>query len=250
MTESSSCCLRCICAIPCIVGLFVGLGYLFKYTSDNGIIPIILLPHNTEWQNRSISNISMLESVALSPFECHKIDVYFFHISPLFLEVKAPKHTGINLTLQGENITDSQIIDVCYAHANHTCSISIGGYDEIYAFVSLDSANNTDDDVVQWSCSYLNISLLVNMSILALCGCIGILCCLSACICFMAKRFCDSSNKNLMSESYQTLTSKPLKWKLPTLSKTAETQPLLKNVKDSDYTAEAVCEFPKGLLLN
>ena len=236
------CVIVMLAVVPCII---VGMVYFIKFLSDNGI-RVIVLSNNTEWQNRSISNVSMLESVALSPFECHKIDAYFFHFFPSFLEVKAPKHTGINLILQGENTTDSQIIDECFAHANQTCSISIGGYNEIYAFVNLDSANSTDDDVVQWSCSYLNVSLLVIMSILAFCGCIGMLCCLSACICLMVKRFRDSSEINHTSESYQTLTYKSQKWKLPTLSKMAETQPLLK----SDYTAEEVCQFPKGLLLN
>ena len=212
--------LKCICFLPWLIAFFVAVGFTIKYASNNGTPSTISLSYNTEWQNRSISNISMLGSVALSPFKCHKIGLYFF------LEVKAPKDTGINLTLQGENTTDSQIIDECFAHANQTCSISIGGYDEIYAFVNLDSANSTDDDVVQWSCSYLTVSLLVIMSILACCGCIGMLCCLSACICLVAKRFCDSSEINNTSESYQTLTSKPRKWKLPTLSKTAETQPL------------------------
>ena len=204
----------------------------------------------TEWQNESISNVSMLESFALSTPECHNIDVYFSHISPLFLEVKAPENTGINLTLLAENTTDSQIIDICYAHANEICSVSIGGFDDFFAFVSLDSANITEDVVFQWSCVYPNETLLIILLILTSCACVGILFCLSACICLMVKRFCYSSDRNQASKSYQKLTYEPRKWKLPILSNNEEKQPLLKNVKVADNTTEVVSGAPTGLLLN
>ena len=216
----------CCCIIPCLIG-FVLIPIMVVYHD------VMIVVNGAEWQNKSISNLSMLESVALSPFECPKVDVYFSHISPLFLEVKAPKNAAINLTLQDENTTDSQTIDICYAQANKTCSISIGGYDEIFAFVSFDPANNTEDGgVVQWSCSSLNVSLLVSILIIACC--IGILCCLIACISFMVKRSCGSSNNNLPCKTYQELTLKSRKWKLTIPTKKGEIQPLLKNVKVTD----------------
>ena len=223
--------LYAICCTPCLCAFFFGLHYLISSTQEQTAFK------GTEWQNKSISNESMLESVALTPFECHKIDIYFFHISPLFLEVKAPKYAGMKLTLQEENTTDSQIIDKCFAQANETCSMSIGGYDEIYGFLSLvDSDNSVEDSVVQWSCLYLNVSLLVILLILTCCSCIGVIFCLSACICLTVKRFRNSSDMNQTSESYHKLTSKPRKWSPSFLSNKAETQPLLKNVKFADTT--------------
>lgn len=222
----------CICIFPILIAI-VGIPIMKFYNLIHSIVSV------TEWQNKSISNARMLESVAL-PFECHKIDVYLSHISPLFMEVKAPSNAGISLTLQEENTTDSHIIDICFALANEICSISIGGYDEIFAFASLVPGNNTEDGVVQWSCSYLNVSLLVVMIILACCGCIGMLCSLSACICLIVKKFCDSSDMKQTPKTHKELTSKSLKWKLSILSNSAETQPLLKHVKVADCPTEVV----------
>ena len=84
------------CAIPCtILGLILGTLICIGIA----LVPIMvfytnvlqLIFNGAEWQNKSISNLSMLESVAVSPFECPKVDVYFLIFPPCFWRLRHRK---------------------------------------------------------------------------------------------------------------------------------------------------------------
>ena len=100
----------------------------------------------------------------------------FSHYFKLYLQVNAPKMTGVILTLRNQDVVDSNTIDICHANADDSCTLAIPTLNNVYAFVTSDSSDFSSH-TISWSCFHSGIYLLFLSCVFCCCLC----CCFGIC---------------------------------------------------------------------
>ena len=131
------------------------------------------------WNHTRIVN-RVNTPLPFDPHKCPKNEYFYSHPFLVYLEIQSPSNAQLTLSLYNTSIPlEDNKIGSCQAPVKSSCSLYIPNLDNISAFVL---AQGRDGAVytVDWGCYYLNLPLLVSITILF----ITILCIIAGC-CFL-----------------------------------------------------------------
>ncbi|KAI6650400.1 hypothetical protein LOD99_5837 [Oopsacas minuta] len=193
-----------------------------------------------EWNSSTILTADSLQLIPFNPLYCPKDKNFYSQPFLNYLEAKAPDYSALTLDLKTENVATSHTIVSCYANANEICSIPIQNYENIFAFVALETIDVDKDSIVEWACSYFNLPFLLSVIILSCCSCCCLICYCSACLCCMTYCCCGKEPNPSPPPHRRWQSRQRSERQVANTVSNRDTQPLLVNIRTERAMVDGV----------